>query len=123
MQHVFYLNGDAKKISWTIQTDETIVEQTREHVDIYKDKVSDLQSKYIALHVGLFWGIGVFVIKNGDSIKIKFDEQEMYNVMSSKLKCNDKFIEKRIFFIRQLIEQRKLKIEFEKINKDENLAK
>lgn len=123
MQHVFYLNGDAKKISWTIQTDETIVEQTREHVDIYKDKVSDLQSKYIALHVGLFWGIGVFVIKNGDSIKIKFDEQEMYNVMSSKLKCNDKFIEKRIFFIRQLIEQRKLKIEFEKINEDENLAK
>ena len=123
LHHVFYSDGNAKKISWVIQTKDSIVEQNREHADIYKDKVTSLQSKYIALHVGLFWGIGIFIIKNEDSIKIKLDEKIMYQHFTSNLKIQDEFIEKRIKFIRQLIEQRKLKIEFEKIDTDKNLAK
>jgi len=55
MQHNFYSSGDAKTISWAIQTGDTIQEQIRDHAEIYNDKVSILQSKYIALHVGLFW--------------------------------------------------------------------
>ena len=47
----------------------------------------------------------------------------MYQHFTSNLKIQDEFIEKRIQFIRQLIEQRKLKIEFEKIDTDKNLAK
>ena len=123
MHHVFYSDGDAKKISWIIQTNDSIVEQNREHVEIYKDKVTNLQSKYVALHVGLFWAIGVFIIKNEDTIKIKLDEKIMYDQLTTNLKIEDDFIKKRIQFIRQLIEQRKLKIEFELIDAGKNLAK
>ncbi len=123
MHHVFYSDGNTKKISWVIQTKDSIVEQNREHAEIYKDKVTNLQSKYIALHVGLFWGVGIFIIKNSDIIKIKLDEKIMYDHFTSNLKIEDDFIEKRIQFIRQLIEQRKLNIEFEMIDTDKNLAK
>jgi len=102
---------------------DSIVEQNRDHADIYKNKVTSLQSKYIALHVGLFWGIGIFIIKNGDIIKIKLDEKIMYDHLTSNVEIEDEFVEKRIQFIRQIIEQRKLKVEFEIINSDKNLAR
>jgi hypothetical protein len=123
LYHIFYSDGNAKNISWVIQTNNSIIKQNRKHVDTYKDKVTNIQSKYIALHVGLFWGIGVFIIKNEDSIKIKLDEKIMYDQFTSNLKIKDDFIKKKIEFIRQLIEQRKLKIEFEIIDVDENLAR
>ncbi len=105
-----------------IQTGDSIAEQSREHVEMYKDKVSDLQSKYIALNVGLFWGIGVFIIKNEDNIKIKLDDKKMFEQFTSDKKIEDEFIEKRMKFIQQLFHQRKLKIEFELIKSKENLA-
>ena len=123
MNHVFYLDGNAEKISWVIQTSDSIIDQNREHVEIYKNKVTDLQSKYIALHIGLFWGIGIFIIKNEDAIKIKLDEKIMYDQFTSNIKIEDEFIQKRVQFIRQLIEQRKLKIEFEMIDESKNLSK
>ncbi len=123
MHHVFYSDGNTKKISWVIQTRDSIVEQNRDHAEIYKDKVTSLQSKCIALHVGLFWGVGVFIIKNEDRIKIKLDEKIMFDHFVSNLKIEDEFIKKRIQFIKQLIKQRKLKIEFERITEDKNLAR
>ena len=122
MNHVFYLDGNAKKISWSIQTEGTIVEQSREHVEIYKNKISNLQSKYVALHIGLFWGIGVFKIKNKDVLKIKLDEKIMFDQLNTDLEIEDEFIVNRIKFIKQLIIQRKLKIQFDLIKQDENLA-
>ena len=123
MYHIFYSDGDAGKISWVIQTNNSTVKQNRKHADIYKDKVTKIQSKYIALHVGLFWGIGVFIIKNEDSIKIKLDEKIMYDQFTFNSKIKDEFIKKKIEFIRQLIKQRRLKIEFEIIDVDKNLAR
>ncbi len=123
MHHVFYSDGNTKKISWVVQTKDSIVEQNREHAEIYKDNVTNLQSKYIALHVGLFWGIGIFIIKNRDVVIIKLDKKIMYDHFTSNSKIEDEFIEKRIQFIRQLIEQRKLKIEFEINDTDKNLAR
>jgi len=123
LHHVFYSDGNAKKISWVIQTENSIVDQKRDHVDIYKNKVTDLQSKYIALHIGLFWGIGTFIIKNEDSIKIKFDDKEMFNQFTTNSKIEDEFIQKRMQFIKQLMKQRKLEIQFVLIDRDENLAK
>ena len=123
MHHIFYSDGNAKEISWIFQTNDSILKQNRKHADIYKDKVTNIQSKYIALHVGLFWGIGVFIIKNEDSVKIKLDEKIIYDQFTPNSKIEDEFIEKRMQFIRQLIEQRKLKIEFEIITSDKNLAK
>ena len=90
---------------------------------MYKDKVTDLQSKYIALHVGLFWAIGVFVIKNEDIVKIRLDDKIIYEHLKSKTIPEDDLIQKRIQFINQLIKQRKLKIEFEIVEESQNLAR
>ena len=122
MDHIFYSDGNAKKVSWLIQTNDVIIDQNREHVDIYKDKISNIQSKYVALHIGLFWGIGVFVIKNEDHLKIKLDDKIMFEQLTANLKIKDEFIQNRIKFINQLIAQRKLKIEFELILQKNNLA-
>lgn len=115
MNHVFYSDGNATKISWIIQTGDSTAEQSREHIEIYKNKITDLQSKYVALHVGLFWGIGVFIIKNGDSLKVKINEKTMFDQLTEKTMISDQFIQKRKKFINQLTTQRKLKIKYELI--------
>ena len=122
MDHIFYSDGNAKRVSWLIQTNDSIIDQNREHVDIYKNKISNIQSKYVALHIGLFWGIGVFVIKNEDHLKIKLDDKILFEQLTTNLKIKDEFIQNRIKFINQLIVQRKLKIEFELILQKDNLA-
>lgn len=122
MEHVLFFDGNTKRISWVIQTDNSIIEQKREHADIYLDKVTDQQSKYIGLHVGMFWGIGTFIIKNQDVVKIAIDDKLMFENLSLNQKSHDEFVEKRTHFIRQLIEQRKLKIQYELISPDKNLA-
>lgn len=115
MHHIFYFDGNNEKISWRIETGDSVVKQDREHVQMYKNKVTDLQSKYIAFHVGLFWAIGTFIIKNEDSIKVKCNEKIMFEHFKFNKKVNDEFIKKRMQFIRQLISQRKLKTEFDLI--------
>ena len=122
MDHVLYSDGNAKRISWLIQTNDSSVDQSREHADIYRDKISNMQSKYIALHIGLFWGIGIFAIRNGDHVKIKLDDKTMFEQMTDGLKIKDEFILNRVRFIDQLIAQRKLKIEFELISHSDNLV-
>ena len=119
MQHIFYSTGDSKKISWEIQTNGTRATQSREHVEIYKNKINSLQSKFIALHVGLFWAIGTFIIKNEDNVKIKLEDKTMYEQLTSNIESEDELIKKRIQFIKMLISQRKLKIQFELIGVNE----
>ncbi len=122
MEHILFFDGNSKSISWVIQTDNSIVEQKREHAEIYLDKVTNQQSKYIGLHIGIFWGIGTFIIKNEDIVKITTDDKTVFEHLISKQKSDDKFIEKRTFFIRQLIEQRKLKITYDLVSSEKNLA-
>jgi len=117
-----YSDGNAKKISWTIKTENDLKEQFRDHADIYLDKVTNLQSKYIALHVGLFWSIGVFIIKNEDTVRIMLDSEEMIQHLSSDVKSDDQMLEHRKRFINQLGAQRNLKFIYEKINTTENNA-
>ena len=81
-----------------------------------------IQSKYVALHVALFWGIGTVYIKNEDFIKIELDEKIMYGQLKMKTITQDEFIKNRIGFIQSFIKQRKLKVEFEIINSKNNLA-
>ena len=105
-----------------IQTNDSTVEQKREHPDIYMNKVTIQQSKYIAMHVGLFWGIGRFIINNEDDITIKIDDKAMFdNLLRNKI-SPDEFIKTRVHFITQLIDQRKLKINYEFISSEKNLA-
>ncbi len=89
---------------------------------MYLDKVNSLQSKYISLHVGLFWGIGRFIIKNGDQVSVKINEQKMLDHLSGKSETSDEFIKTRTNFIKKFIKQRKLEIDFEKIDVKDNLS-
>ena len=117
-----YFNGDLKKISWVIQTGGQELAQSRVHVEKYKDKITKIQSKYVALHIALFWEIGTFKIKNEDNVKIKLDEEVMFDQLNSKTKINDEFIENKIKFIQSFIKQRKLRVDFEKITNENNLS-
>ena len=122
MQHIFYFDGDSKKIAWSIESNKKTTEQSRIHADIYFDKVTNLQSKYISLHVGIFWCIGVFIIKNEDNISIKMDDQKMFEHLSRNEEPLDNFIKTRTDFIIKFINQRKLKVDFELIDKKNNLS-
>ncbi len=83
---------------------------------------NDLQSKFIALHVGIYWGIGVFIIKNGDIVNVMCDSKKMYDIINSKDKTTDQIINDKIHFTNLFIEQRKLIVNYHLINNDENLA-
>lgn len=122
MEHFFFFDGNSEEIDWIIKTNNSTITQKRKHPEIYLNKVNAEQSKYIAMHVGLFWGIGRFIIKNEDKIIIKIDEKEMFEYFFKNGKSSDKLISARIHFITQLIEQRRLKINYELISKGENLA-
>ena len=122
MEHILYSDGNFNNISWVIQTNETVTSQSRKHVENHKNKITKIQSKYVALHAALFWGIGTFIIKNEDIIKIKLDEKIMYEQLKLKIITDDDFIKNKIKFIQMFIKQRKLKVEFEIINLENNLA-
>lgn len=122
MEHILYSDGNAKRICWAIKTQGDVKEQFREHADIFLDQVTDLQSKYIALHVGLFWSIGVFIIKNGDTVKIMLDSDDMISHLSSDNQSNDKLAEHRKGFINQLAAQRDLRFQYEKIDASQNIS-
>ena len=112
-----------KKISWAIKTKDTSDEQERIHADVFMDKISEEQSKYVALHTGIFWGIGTYIIKNEDTLNIMLDSKSMYEHLSNKLDNQDLFIQTKTMFLNQLLEQRKLKVNYHLINSKENIAK
>ena len=122
MKHVFYCDGNQKKIAWVIQTNDIAIEQLRDHADIYLDRITDEQSRYIALHVGVFWGIGKFIIKNNDIVNIMVDSKSMFEHLNGNQQSNDSFIQNKTFFINQIVEQRKLNIEYQLIDAKDNLA-
>jgi len=121
MQHVYFCDGDQKRISWVIQNENSKVEQFRDQAEIYLDKVSNIQSKYIALHAGIFWCIGRFIIKNGDTVKVMLESKPMYEHLTGGT-SSDSFIDARTSFLNQLIQQRKLVVQYELIEQEQNIA-
>lgn len=122
MEHIYFFDGNEKRISWSIQNENSEVEQYRDQPDIYLDKVSVEQSRYIALHAGIFWCIGRFIIKNGDTVKVMLDSKLMYDHLVGENATQDSFIESRTGFIKQLIVQRKLDVRYELIEPEKNIA-
>ncbi|GBF23864.1 hypothetical protein MnTg01_00195 [archaeon MnTg01] len=122
MEHTFFSDGNSKRISWIIQSDDTTDEQDRDHVDLYLDKVTNEQSKYIALHAGIFWCIGRFIIENEDTVNVMLDSKSMYKHLTEDNENSDEFIEKRTWYYKKLIEQRKLKIKYHLIESRDDLA-
>ncbi|NHI02573.1 hypothetical protein DYY67_0612 [Candidatus Nitrosotalea sp. TS] len=122
MDHSYYFDGNTKSISWVIENNETYAEQIRTHAENYYDLVSTEQSKYIALHVGLFWGIGRFVIKNSDTVNVMLDLKSMFDHLAENKIVNDPFIISKTRFIHQLIDQRGLQIRYNLIEQHQNRA-
>ena len=127
MKHKLFLDGTKTKFSWIIQTGDQIKKEFRVHPPAYYsgyklDIKNDIQSKFIALHVGLYWGIGVFIIKDGDTIDVMCDSKEMYDILNSKRETNDQIISDKINFTNLFIEQRKLIVKYHLISEDSNLA-
>ena len=123
MEHTLFACGTEKKISWIVKTNEDVDEEIRDHVENYLDKVTPEQSTYIALQVGIFWSIGRFIIKNEDTVNVMLDSKTMYEHLKDETDNPDKFIHERTWFLRDLIRQRKLKVNYHLIESKENLAK
>jgi hypothetical protein len=122
MEHIYFFDGDQKKISWTIENIQSRSEESRVHAEYFYDIVTLEQSKYIALHVGIFWSIGRYIIKNGDVIKIMLDQKSMFDRLIKNEPTDDVFIERRIIFIDQIIKQRDLDVRYQLIDQTENKA-
>ena len=122
MKHIFYCAGNQKEIAWSIQTEDKLVNNQRDHVEMYMDKITNVQSKYVSLHVGIFWGIGTFIIKNNDTVKVMLDSKFMYEHLSQNVTTDDSFIENKTKFINLLIQQRKLNVEYSLIDSNENIS-
>lgn len=122
MEHIYFFDGDQKKISWIIKNSQTRSQESRIHAEYFYDKVTVEQSKHIALHVGIFWGIGRFIIKNGDTVNVMLDLRSMFDRLVKNKLTDDVFIEKRMQFIDQIIQQRSLDIKYQMIESSQNEA-
>ena len=127
MEHELYFDGTVTEYSWSIKTENKIVNQIREHPPAYlsggKLDVKDKQqSKWIAIHVGIYWGLGVFIIKDYDVVNVMCDSEEIHALMTQNRKVDDQIINDKIYFINQLTEHRSLKINYEIIESESNLA-
>ena len=127
MEHKLFLDGTKDKFSWILQTGDQVKKEFRIHPPAYYsgyklDVKNDEQSKFIALHVGLYWGIGVFIIKDGDTVDVMCDSKKMYDIMNSKRETADPIINDKIHFANLFIEQRKLIVNYHLIDSDKNPA-
>jgi len=71
MEHELFFDGNLKEYSWSIKTGKEIRNQIREHPAAYLsggklDIKNKEESRFVALHVGIYWGLGVFIIKDFD---------------------------------------------------------
>lgn len=117
-----YSDGSPRRIAWAIRTGTQTLTQWRNQAEIYRGIVSDMQARFVALHVGLFWGIGVFAIRNGDDVRIMVDDQTMLSHLESPGSSGDDFIDRRIHFVNMLAEQRGLGVTLRRTSRADNIA-
>ena len=127
MEHDLFIDGTVKEYTWSIKTGDSIAEQIREHPDAYVsggklDVKNDSESKFIAIHVGIYWGLGVYIIKDFDVVNIMCTSRQMYEIFTQKIKSDNQIINDKIYFINQLTKQRNLKINYKLIEQNDNLA-
>ncbi len=127
MEHEIFIDGTVKKYSWSIRTGNEVVNQIREHPPAYLsggklDVKNSTESKFIALHVGIYWGLGVFIIKDYDTVNVMCTANEMYEILSHTGNTNNQIINDKIHFIEQLTNHRNLKINYQITEQENNLA-
>ena len=127
MEHELFFDGNVKEYTWTIRTGEKVAEQIRTHPPAYLsggklDVKATEESKFIALHIGIYWGLGVGVIKDNDQVNVMCDSKMVYETFTEGKKSENQIINDKIYFINQLTKLRKLKMKFQLIDTKENLS-
>ena len=127
MKHDLFFDGTIQRYSWVIKTEKTTTSQIRNHPPAYLsggklDVGNEQESKFIALHVGIYWGLGVFIIKDFDTVNVMCDSKGIYEILLHNQKTDSQIINDKIHFINQLTNHRNLKINFIIIESETNLA-
>tara|TARA_A100001037_G_C14842911_1_gene497352 strand:+ start:13 stop:456 length:444 start_codon:yes stop_codon:yes gene_type:complete len=127
MKHDLFFDGNVKEYTWTIKTGEKLAEQIREHPPAYlsggKLDVKNIEeSKFIALHIGIYWGLGVFIIKDNDQVNVMCDSKTMYEIFTQGKTSDNQIINDKIRFINQLTELRRVRMNFQLIDAKDNLS-
>ena len=73
MEHDIFFDGNVKEYSWSIKTNDKVADQIREHPPAFRsggklDIKNNEESRFVALHVGIYWGLGVNIIKDNEYI-------------------------------------------------------
>jgi len=127
LEHELFFDGNLKEYSWSIKTGKEVVNQIREHPPAYLsggklEIKNNEESRFVALHVGIYWGLGVFIIKDFDKIHVMCDSKEMYEILIQQYKTENQIIDDKIHFINQLVGHRNLKLEYHLIKSTKNIA-
>ena len=127
MKHDIFFDGNVKEYSWSIKTGDKIADQIREHPPAYLsggklDIKDNEESKFVALHVGIYWGLGVHIIKDQDTVNVMCDSEMMYGILTKENESDNQIIKDKIYFINQLTNLRNLKINYQYIESEKNIA-
>jgi len=127
MEHELFFDGNLKEYSWSIKTGKEIINQIRKHPAAYLsggklDIKNKEESRFVALHVGIYWGLGVFIIKDFDKIHVMCDSKEMYEILIQQHKTMNQISNDKIHFINQLVDHRNLKLEYRLIEPTKNIS-
>ena len=127
MEHEIFFDGNIKEYSWSIKTENNVADQIREHPPASQSggklNITNYEeSKFVALHVGIYWGLGVNIIKNQDEVNVMCDSEMMFGIMTKGKKSDNKIINDKVYFINQLTNLRELKMNYQFIKSDKNIA-
>ena len=127
MEHDIFFDGNVKEYSWSIKTNDKVADQIREHPPAFRsggklDIKNNEESRFVALHVGIYWGLGVNIIKDNDVVNVMCDSKIMFEIMTGAEKIDNDIINDKVYFINQLTNLRKLKLNYQLIESKENIA-
>jgi hypothetical protein len=127
MEHDIFFDGNVKEYSWSIKTGDKIADQIREHPPAFRSGgklniKNDEESRFVALHIGIYWGLGVNIIKDNDELNIMCDSDIMFGIMTKDEKSDNQIINDKVYFINQLTNLRRLKINYQLIESEKNIA-
>ena len=127
MEHDIFFDGNVKEYSWSIKTNDKVADQIRAHPPAFRsggklDIKNNEESRFVALHVGIYWGLGVNIIKNNDVVNVMCDSKIMFEIMTRAKKSDNDIINDKVYFINQLTNLRKLKLNYQLIESKENIA-
>ena len=127
MEHDIFFDGNVKEYSWSIKTGNKIADQIREHPAAFRSGgklniKNNEESRFVALHVGIYWGLGVNIIKDNDKVNVMCDSEIMFNIISNGEKSDNEIINDKVYFINQLTNLRNLKIRYQLIESKKNIA-